>query len=278
VGRRILLWAERGLGDTLQFCRYAPLVRDRGADVTLAVQPRLQALLEGQFADVRVVSQDDPRDSFDYQCPLMSLPRAFATRPDTIPALSRYLRADEEAVSRWSVRLPHDAPLRIGIAWQGNAEAERNWARGRSMPLAALAPLAHRQDVCLVSLQTGPGARQLEGSDFAHRIVSFGDELDAGPGAFLDTAAIAGNLDLVISTDTAVAHLAGALGAPVWVALHATSEWRWLLARADSPWYPSMRLFRQRTPGRWDEVVEDICAAVGVVCRPRHPAHGSGAA
>ena len=275
-GRRILLWAEGGLGDTLQFCRYAPRVRDRGADVTLAVQPRLKALLDGQFAGVRVIGQDEPLGSFDYQCPLLSLPRAFDTQPETIPASSSYLEADAERVRRWSDRLPHGAPVRMGIAWQGNVEAERNWARGRSMPLRALAPLARRKDVRLISLQTGQGARQLEGINFADSILSFGDDLDAGPDAFLDTAAIVTSLDLVISTDTAVAHLAGALGTPVWVALHVTSEWRWLLAREDSPWYPSMRLFRQRTLERWDEVVDDICVAVGALRSPRYPSQGSG--
>lgn len=274
--RRILLWAERGLGDTLQFSRYAPRVRNRGADVTLAVQPRLKALLDGQFTGVRVIGQDELLGSFDYQCPLLSLPRAFDTQPHTIPAASSYLEADAEAVGRWSARLPHGAALRIGIAWQGNAEAEKNWARGRSMPLTALAPLARRQDVCLISLQTGPGARQLEDINFSDRILSFGNELDAGPDALLDTAAILQSLDLVICTDTAVAHLAAALGVPVWVALHATSEWRWLLAREDSPWYPTMRLFRQRTLGRWDEVVEDVCFAVGALRSPRRHAHGSG--
>ena len=277
-GRRILLWAERGLGDTLQFCRYAPLVRNRGADVTLAVQPQLKALLDGRFTGVRVVGQDEPLGPFDYQCPLLSLPRAFDTQPDTIPASSSYLEADVEAVRSWSARLPGGAPVRVGIAWQGNAEAEKNWARGRSMPLTALAPLARREDVRLISLQTGQGARQLEGSDFADRILSFGDDLDAGPDAFRDTAAIVTSLDLVISTDTAIAHLAGALGTPVWVALHATSEWRWLLAREDSPWYAGMRLFRQRTLGRWDQVVEDICVAVGALRSTRPPSQGSGAA
>lgn len=258
-GKRILIWAERGLGDTLHFCRYAPLIRNLGADVTLEVQPRIKALLEGQFPGVRLIGSDEPCADFDYQCPLLSLPRALRTELATIPADIPYLRTDPRAVEHWSRRLPATGALRVGIAWQGNADAERNWARGRSWPLAALEPLSRRPGVCLVSLQTGPGVEQLSSVDFADRIVSFGDELDAGVNAFVDTAAILTSVDLLISCDTAVVHLAGALGVPVWVALHATSEWRWLSARDDSPWYPTARLFRQRTAGDWPGVVDDMC-------------------
>ncbi len=261
-GKRILLWAERGLGDMLQFSRYAALVRDRGAEVVLEVQPRLRALLDGQFPGVRTEALGTAFDTFDYQCPLLSLPHAFGTTLDTIPASVPYLKANPAAVKRWSERLPGGAALRVGIAWQGNPDAERNWARGRSWSLAALEPLAREPGVTLISLQTGPGARQLDSVNFAACILSFGEELDAGPDAFVDTAAIMMNLDLVVCSDTSVAHLAGALGIPVWVALHATSEWRWLLDRTGSPWYPTMRLFRQRTAGRWDEVVADLCGAV----------------
>lgn len=274
-GKRILLWAERGLGDTLHFCRYAPLVRDLGAEVILEVQPRLEPLLEGQFPGITVVARDTPLQPFDYQCPLLSVPRAFATELGNIPASVPYLKAAPEAVERWSGRLPGDSALRIGVAWQGNPDAEKNWARGRSMPLGALEPLAYQAGVSLISLQTGPGMRQLESVAFSDRILSFGEDLDAGPGAFLDSAAIVMSLDLVIASDSAVAHLAGALGAPVWVALHATSEWRWLLDRSDSPWYPTMRLFRQDTPGDWSGVVRRICASLAKFNARRPTAHWS---
>lgn len=276
-GRSILLWAERGLGDTLQFCRYAPLVRDLGAAVTLEVQPRLKALLASQFTDVRVVGTNEHPGPFDYECPLLSLPRAFGTDLATIPGQVPYLRVDREAVERWARRLPAGASLRVGIAWQGQVEAERNWARGRSIPLAALEPLASHPSVHLISLQTGPGAAQLHGVGFADRILSFGEELDAGPNAFMDTVAIMMSLDLVISSDSAVAHLAGALGVPVWVVLHSTSEWRWLLARSDSPWYPSMRLFRQPAPGNWQSVVGELCLALNGLPPDRRAAQRSGA-
>ncbi len=261
-GKRILLWAERGLGDTLQFCRYAPLVRDLGASVTLEIQPRLEALLRQQFPGVHVIASGETRPDFDYQCPLLSVAGALRTEVATIPGTAPYLRADAAAVERWSRRLPSGAALRVGIAWQGNADAERNWARGRSWSLAALEPLSRQAGVRLVSLQTGPGAAQLSSVGFADRIVSFGEELDAGPDAFLDTAAILMSLDLVVSCDTSVAHLAGALGVPVWLALHTTSEWRWLLERNDSPWYPSLRLFRQRAAGDWGSVVDQMCRAL----------------
>jgi hypothetical protein len=261
-GKRILLWSERGLGDTLQFSRYAPLVRDMGADVTMEVQTPLKALLEKQFPGVRVIGRDERVPELDYQCPLLGAAGALGTEPDTIPADVPYLAADPAAVERWSSRLPASDALRVGIVWQGNPDAERNWASGRSWPLDALEPLSRQRGVCLISLQTGQGAEQIASASFADRIVSFGDELDAGPHAFLDTAAILMNLDLLVTCDTSVAHLAGALGVPVWVALHTTSEWRWLLDRDDSPWYPTMRLFRQRSAGDWGSVVTDICRAL----------------
>jgi len=266
-GKGILIWGERGLGDTLQFCRYAPLVRDLGAEVTLEIQPRLKALLRDQFPGVHVIGSGEPRPDFDYQCPLLSVPGALRTEVATIPATVPYLRADPAAVERWARKLPSGAALRVAIAWQGNPDAERNWASGRSWSLAALEPLSRQAGVCLISLQTGAGAEQLSSAGFADRIVSFGQELDTGPDAFMDTAAILTSLDLLISCDTSVAHLAGALGVPVWLGLHTSSEWRWLLDREDSPWYPSMRLFRQRTAGDWGAVVHDMCRALADLSR-----------
>lgn len=261
AGRRILIWSERGYGDMLQFCRYAPLVRDRGAEVTLETQPWLSSLLEGQFPGVRVIAQGDPVPPFDYQCPLLSVPRAYGTELATIPAAPQYLKARPEAAAKWSRRLPAGR-LRVGIFWQGNAKAEIGAAHSRSWPLAALEPLTRQKEVQLVSLQVGPGAEQLDAVDFKDRIVRLGDALKAGPDGFIETAAILANLDLLISCDTAIVHLAGALGVPVWVALLGDSEWRWLLGRADSPWYPTMRLFRQRAAGEWSPVVGEMCQAL----------------
>ena len=262
-GKRILLWSERGLGDTLQFFRHAPLLRDLGAAVTVQVQTPLEALLGGRFPDVRVIGRDEPVPDFDYQCPLLSVPRALGTELNTIPARVPYLTADPAAVEGWSKRLPAGDGLRVGIVWQGNPDAERNWATGRSWPLEALEPLSRQPGVCLISLQTGRGMEQLASVDFADRVVSFGEDLDAGPHAFLDTAAILLNLDLLVTCDTSVAHLAGALGVPVWVALKHVPDWRWLLERSDSPWYPSMRLFRQPSHGDWTSVFGAMKSALG---------------
>jgi hypothetical protein len=274
-GKHILLWAERGLGDTLQFCRYVPLVRDLGACVTFEVQPRLKALLERAFPGVSVIAQKEPAAPVDYHCPLLSLPLVFRTGLETIPADVPYLKAEATRVERWAGRVPSDTEYRVGIAWQGNPEAERNWAQGRSWPLAALAPLARQRGVRLISLQAAPGAEQLDTVDFTDQVVSFGDELDPGADAFVDTAGIMMSLDLVICSDSAVAHLAGALGVPVWVALHPTSDWRWLLDRRDSPWYRTMRLFRQRRAGGWEDVVERICGELKTLVLPTRQREGS---
>jgi tetratricopeptide (TPR) repeat protein len=267
AGKTILLWAERGLGDTIQFSRYASLVRAQGANVVLEVQPPLKGLLGTQFPDVRVIAQGEAIGDFDYHCPLLSLPLAFGTEIGNLPVAVTYLKADAAAVERWARRLPSDTAIRVGIAWQGNLEAERNWARGRSIPLDAFRELAHEPNFRLISLQTGPAAQQLAQVDFRAAVTSFGDSLDGGASAFLDTAAIMMSLDLVITADTSIAHLAGALGVPVWVALHATSEWRWLLDRHDSPWYPSMRLFRQQRIDDWSAVF----AAIGAELRQATP-------
>ena len=192
----------------------------------------------------------------------MSLPLAFHTTLQSIPADVPYLRATAERIAKWAPQLASLRGRRIGIAWQGNPNVERIiWARGRSIPLAALEPLARLDSVSLVSLQKGFGSEQLEAIPFRDRVLELGPDFDQGTDAFLDTAAAIASIDLVITTDTAVAHLAGALGRTTWLLLNATPDWRWLLQRADSPWYPGMRLFRPTTGG-WDEVVGDVIAAL----------------
>jgi hypothetical protein len=263
AGRSIVLWAERGLGDTLQFSRYVNVVRTLEANVLLQVQPALKRFMQDQFPGVPVIAAGDSAEIPDFHCPLVSLPGALGTTLNTIPTDVPYLRADAAAAARWRERLPRQAPLMIGIAWQGNPDAERNWARGRSIPLQAFESLARLPQVQLVSLQNGVGKEQLLSVAFRERVLSLGDDVDAGPDAFIDTAAVIAGLDLVVSCDTSVAHLAGALGVPVWLALHFTSEWRWFLGRADSPWYPTMRIFRQQRPDDWAGVFREISDAVG---------------
>jgi hypothetical protein len=213
---------------------------------------------------LRIIARGEPLPPVDYHCPLLSLPLAFDTLLDTIPAAVPYLAADPGRAASWAPRLQQLPGLRVGIAWQGNLQVERLvWARGRSIPLTAFAPLAKLPGVSLVSLQKGPGAEQLRDVSFRDRIFDLGDDLDRGPNAFLDTAAIMGGLDLIITSDTSIAHLAGALARPTWVALNASPDWRWLLDRTDSPWYPTMRLFRQSaTNSGWEPLIAELATAL----------------
>ncbi len=255
-GRTILLFAEQGLGDTLHFIRYAPLVKRTGATVIVQCQGRLLRLL-GTCAGIdRLVPEGADPPRFDVQAPLLSLPRIFRTTLATIPAKIPYLSADRESRACWQEPLSGVQDFKVGIAWQGSAEHKRD--RQRSVPLLAFAPLADVPGVRLVSLQTGPGREQL--SDQADRlaVLDLADQLED----FADTAALMSHLDLLITVDTAVAHLAGALGVPVWVALPLVPDWRWLLEREDSPWYPSMRLFRQTSLGDWAGVFERLSEAL----------------
>jgi tetratricopeptide (TPR) repeat protein len=263
AGKTLLIHAEQGLGDVIQFCRYLPLLAAQGASVVFEVMPSLKALLRTLPPAIRLVGRGEPLPSVDYYCPLLSLPLAFKTRVDTVPAQMPYLTAEPQRTASWMQRLRALPGLRVGVAWQGNPAVEKLiWARGRSIPLAALEPLTQLPGVSLVSLQKGPGVEQLRNVPFANRIMDLSAELDRGPDAFLDTAAVMAGLDLVISSDTSVAHLAGALGRPVWTVLAASPEWRWGLERSDSPWYPSMRLFRQTTVGDWTAGVAAIAAAL----------------
>jgi hypothetical protein len=182
-----------------------------------------------------------------------------------VPAAVPYLAADPARITAMAPRIAAMSGFKVGIAWQGNPKVERQlWARGRSMPLAALEPLARVPDVSLVSLQKGAGSEQLAAASFRDRVLDLGVEFDHGADAFLDAAAVIPMLDLVITTDTAIAHLAGALGRPVWTLLHGSPDWRWLVDRGDSPWYPTMRLFRAGAQG-WPQVVDEVVAAL-----PRH--------
>jgi hypothetical protein len=186
----------------------------------------------------------------------MSLPAIFATTLATVPAQVPYVFADSDLTELWRERLGTHGGFKVGIAWQGG----RRYAGDayRSLPLRHFAPLARIDGVRLFSLQKGPGSEQLADLPEGFAATDFGPELDAAAGAFMDTAAIMQNLDLVITSDTATAHLAGAMGLPVWVALNACADWRWLDDREDSPWYPTMRLFRQSRLGDWDELFERI--------------------
>jgi Flp pilus assembly protein TadD len=248
-GRTILLTGEQGLGDIIQMIRFVPLVKERGATVFVECKPQLHALLASMPAiDRLIASGAGGGHAFDYQLPLLSLPGVLRTTLETIPSTIPYLSADPKRVLHWKERLGESPGVRVGIAWQGRAT--HGLDRFRSIPLVQFAPLAACQGVRLYSLQVGHGREQL--AEFSDRaaITDLGLDLDD----YAETAAIMCNLDLVISCDSSPAHLAGALGVPVWVAVPFTSDWRWLVEREDSPWYPTMRIFRQSLLGDWNDV------------------------
>ncbi|MBV8230192.1 MAG: glycosyltransferase family protein [Planctomycetaceae bacterium] len=267
-GRTILLYTEQGLGDTLQFVRYARLVKRRGGVVILAAQAPLLPLLTGGAGIDRFVARDASLPDFDVHYPLMSLPGLFGTTLVTIPAEVPYLRAEPARVERWRRALGPIRGFRVGIAWQGSPTNPDD--RRRSIPLVQFAPLARVEGVRLISLQRGTGLEQLRALDGRFPVIDLAGRSDDPGASFLDTAAIMANLDLVVTCDTSVAHLAGALGFPTWVALAAVPDWRWLLDREDSPWYPTLRLFRQVHQGIWVEPFERMARMLGdrVAARP----------
>jgi hypothetical protein len=254
AGKTILLHSEQGLGDTLQFVRYAPFVKAQGATVVLACAAPLIPLLSRCPGIDRVVARDGEMPPCDTHSPLLNLPSRFRTTLETIPSQIPYLFADERLVEAWRRKLAGIAGFKIGIAWQGSMQ--HPFDRFRSISLEEFAPLA-RPGVTLISLQKGSGSEQLAHIAGRFPVTDLGPIDEAG-GAFTDTAAIMKSLDLVITSDTATAHLAGGLGVPVWVAIPAVPDWRWLLGRTDSPWYPTMRLFRQGPSRRWDEVFAEM--------------------
>jgi tetratricopeptide (TPR) repeat protein len=253
AGKTILLHAEQGLGDTLHFIRYASLVKERGGTVLVECQPSLLRLLARCPGIDRLVAAGTPLPPFDVHAPLLSLPLVFGTTLEKVPADVPYLIADPILEQGWRDELSMSGGFKVGIAWQGNPQHKKD--RQRSLPLVKLAPLAQVPGIRLISLQKGPGTEQLRDAREQLPVIDLGSRLDEASGPFMDTAAVMKNLDLVITTDTATAHLAGALGVPVWVALPFAPDWRWQADRADSPWYPTMRLFRQPRPGDWEDVV-----------------------
>jgi tetratricopeptide (TPR) repeat protein len=257
-GRTILLHSEQGLGDTLQFIRYAPFVQERGGKTLVACQEALLPLLTRCRGIDRLVPINSIVPPFDVHCPLLSLARVFACGAATVPAAVPYIAADPQRVERWRQELAGLNGFKIGIAWQGSPGYR--WDRLRSFALTHFAALAALPSVRLISLQKGPGADQLATATFP--VLDLAATADNSGGAFMDTAAVIDCLHLVITSDTAVAHLAGAMAKPVWVALSLAPEWRWLLEREGSPWYPTMRLFRQTRFGDWNEVFDRMARAL----------------
>jgi tetratricopeptide (TPR) repeat protein len=254
-GKTILLHSEQGFGDTIQFCRYGPLVAARGARVILEVEKPLQSLMTTLAGTIQVVTKVGPLPDFDLQCPLLSLPLAFGTQLETVPAATPYLTAPRQHSKVWEARLGQKDRPRIGLVWSGSETHHRD--AERSIGLRALLPLLDL-DATFVSVQKvvrpADAAVLKERSDILH----FADVFDD----FSDAAALISQLDLVISVDTSIAHLAGALGNPVWIMLPYIPDWRWLLDRGSTPWYPTARLFRQDDTRMWDGVIVRVREAL----------------
>jgi hypothetical protein len=246
-GKTLFIYPELYQGDLLQFGRYAPLAERMGARVRLAAPAAMHALLQSMSPTIELLPEDAVPD-YDYQCALMSLPLAFQTTLATAPRGRAYLRAEPQRVARWR-KLIGSRGFKIGIAWEGSAQAGQ-----RSFPVAELRGLAKLSGVRLISLQKHRGLDQLESLPDGMSVETLGEDFDPGPDAFLDTAAAMTCCDLFITADTSVVHLAGALRVRTWTALSRPADWRWLVERPDSPWYPTMRLFRQTSPGDWASV------------------------
>jgi hypothetical protein len=267
VDKTILLHAEQGLGDTMQFCRYAPLVAQLGAKVILEVQRPLFKLLQNLEGVSQLVAMGDPLPLFDYQCPLMSLPLAFNTEIESIPNQVPYIKAPPIQADYWKTKLQNHQKLKVGLVWNGGFRPNQPelWSLNarRNIPLAQIAQI-NIPDINFYSLQKGePAESELiqSGNQYWNpsNFYNFVGELDD----FSDTAALIANLDLIISVDTSTAHLAAAMGKPVWLLNRFDTCWRWLVDRKDSPWYPTITLYQQERMGDWESVIERVKEDLG---------------
>jgi hypothetical protein len=259
-GERLVLVSEQGLGDTIQFCRFAAVLAARGFNVSILARKAMAPLLS-TLHGVAIETDKDKvaQDERVRWVPLLSVPGMLGVTPDTVPAAVPYLAAEPARVGTWRRRL--GPGFKVGINW-GPGHSNYNSTAMRDIPLASFAPLAALPGVQLISLQKGPAAAQIGEVPFGHKIVTLEADPDADADFFLDTAAIMMSLDLVVTCDTSVTHLAGALARPVFVAVPVINDWRWLIGREDSPWYPTLRIFRQAATGGWDAVLGRIAEAV----------------
>jgi len=251
--RTILLHAEQGFGDNIQFIRYAPLLARSGAKVIVECHKELYSLFENIEGVHQVIGFNEQPPPSDLNCPILSLPRIFRTTLETIPANVPYLTVSSLKTRRWKERFMRDqSKLRVGLVWHGNPNDKNNM--NRSMPFAHFSPLAKFTDIAFYSLQKGNASEQAKNLPMGMTFIDLTEEIND----FSDTAALIENIDLTISVDTSVVHLAGALGKPIWTLLPFAPDWRWMLNREDSPWYPTMRLFRQPSPGDWESVIAAV--------------------
>jgi hypothetical protein len=255
----LMLIADQGFGDAIQFCRYIGWAAARAPNLVVACSPELKPIIEQQPGVLRTFDRWELAGPFVAYCPLTGLPRLAGTRLDSIPAEGPYLKAQPARIAHWAERLGALLPRghkRVGIVWAGRPT--HNNDRNRSVPLASFGPLGQIPGVALVSLQKGPGQAQIAKYFGRAPLISLGPELDN----YQDTMAVLDQLDLIVTVDTSVGHLAGAMGRPVWIMLPFAPDWRWLLDRADTPWYPTVRLFRQSTPREWQPVMDAVVEAL----------------
>jgi tetratricopeptide (TPR) repeat protein len=263
AGKSIVVYSEQGLGDAIQFVRFLPMLAHLGAKITFLCHPNLIRLFETYAEDMEIAGETAPDRRFDFQCALMSLPLWLGTELSNLPNPARYLVPEAARVAHWREKIG-TAGFKIGIGWQGNPRGEID--KGRSVPLASFVPLSTIPGVRLISLQKIHGLEQLANLPLGMTVETL-DDFDTAQEAFIDTAAILQSLDLVVTSDTALPHLAGALGVPTWVALKHVPDWRWMLDRSDSPWYPSLTLFRQSAPGAWQGVFSRMAGEVRRLAR-----------
>ncbi|MBV9567342.1 MAG: tetratricopeptide repeat protein [Hyphomicrobiales bacterium] len=262
----LLLIADQGFGDAIQFCRYIPSVLERCPKTVVVADPLLHPLIRQVQGEVKLVDRWEQCPQFNVYSPLSSLPRIFGTRLDTVPRTASYLHVEPSRAASWKARLDTLVPSgfrRVGIAWAGRST--HNNDLNRSMKLSDFGAIAALEGIALISLQKGIGQTAI--ADYYGRapLLNLGAEVDD----FLDTMSIIDTLDAIITVDTAIAHLAAAMGKTVWILLPFAPDWRWLLERSDTPWYPSARLFRQRSPGEWNGVMQAVAKALSAL-RPRH--------
>lgn len=260
--KTILIYCQWGLGDTFMYLRYLPLIKDQGARIICACQkPLIHILSLCNFIDELIPLKSNQLPPFDYQTPITYLPEIFGTTVETIPQPIPYIFVPQERIEFWATKIKDDHSFNIGICWSGeNRPDPQTWTR--SVALEKLAPLLQLPHTTFYCLQTGHAVDQIKTLPQPCSLVTFGETFDKEHGAFVDTAALMKNLDLVITVDTSIAHLAGALGVPVWVMLPYANEWRFFRDRTDSPWYPTMHLFRQPVRDDWQTVVEQIMIAL----------------
>ena len=266
TGKRILLYSEQGHGDTIQFVRYAPEVARRGGSVSLVVHEPLRRLFADNFPGFDVADSLGMRTGFDFQAPIMSLPFIFGMTDEAQIPPAPFLKADPERVARWRERIGAEG-FKVGVNWQGSKAYGGDHAR--SISLARFAPLAAVPGVRLISLQAQQGMEQLDNLPAGMTVETLGERLTSNPDGFREMAAVMEALDLMIMSDSGPAHLAGALGRPAWIALRDVPDWGWQLKRTDTPWYPTLRLFRQQTRGVWEPLFDEIAGALADVVAGR---------